>query len=84
LIDEVFVLVVVLATATAWNRVTAMSTSSEEKGPVIVFLLGVTATLIALELSLNDHRESWLGKDNVTFGIRVFLRFYGVERKAPK
>ena len=74
----------VLARGTARNCCTAKSTSSLENGPLIVFFLGVTVTLIALDLSLNDHKESWLGKDNVTFCIRVFLRFYGVERKALK
>jgi hypothetical protein len=55
---EAFVVVRVLASLTAWNCCTATSTSSEEKGPVIVFLRGVTVTLIALDLSLKDHKES--------------------------
>ena len=71
--EEVFVVVEALAIRFAWNCFTARSTSSDEKGPLMVFLLGVTVTLIALDLSLNDHKESWLGKDNVTFCIRVFF-----------
>ena len=77
-IGKVFVAVEALASGTARNSSTARSISSEENLPLIVFLLGVTVTLIALDLSLNDHKESWFGKDNVTFCIRVFFKVPGV------
>lgn len=72
--EEVFVEVEAFARGTARNCCTARSISSDENLPLIVFLLGVTVTLMAFDLSLNDHKESWLGKDNVTFCIRVFFK----------
>lgn len=56
----------------ALNSFMAVSTSSEEKSPVIIFFLGAIITLIALDLSLNNHRDAGSGNVNVTFCIRVF------------
>lgn len=56
----------------ALNSFTAVSTSSEEKSPVIIFFRGAIITLIAFDLSLNNHKDAGSGNVSVTFCIRVF------------
>jgi hypothetical protein len=62
-----------------------MLTSSGENKPVIVFRAGVMATLIPLDNSLKDHKESWVGNASVTFFMNaVFKGFFGVEGLSSK
>lgn len=56
----------------AWKSFRAVSTSSEEKSPVIIFFRGAIITLMALDLSLNNHKDAGSGNVSVTFCIRVF------------
>ena len=61
-----------------------MSISEGSKRPVIRFLLGSILILIAFDWFLNDHRESFVGKDKLTFFItKCVFWFNGVDRKAP-
>jgi hypothetical protein len=55
----------------AKNCISARVTSSELNNPVIIFFMGVTATLIAFDCSLNNHKESWVGNARVTLCINA-------------